>query len=45
MRSTRDLREALGASLYNQSLGTTSEAHMYDRVADRDRGGERSGPA
>jgi hypothetical protein len=32
-----DLREALGlTSLYNLSLGTTSEAHMYDRVADRD---------
>jgi hypothetical protein len=32
-----DLREALGlTSLYNQALGTTSEAHMYDRVADRD---------
>lgn len=33
-----DLREALGlTSLYNVSLGTTSEAHMYDRVVDRDR--------
>lgn len=32
-----DLREALGlTSLYNEALGTTSEAHMYDRVADRD---------
>ncbi len=32
-----DLREALGlTSLYNLSLGTTSEAHMYDRVEDRD---------
>jgi hypothetical protein len=32
-----DLREALGlTSLYNQALGTTSEAHMYDRVVDRD---------
>ena len=32
-----DLREALGiTTLYNQALGTTSEAHMYDRVADRD---------
>ena len=32
-----DLREALDlTSLYNLSLGTTSEAHMYDRVADRD---------
>ena|SRR5258708_2022446 len=34
-----DLREGLGlTSLYNVSLGTTSEAHMYDRVEDRDRG-------
>ncbi|HEV2200182.1 MAG TPA: hypothetical protein VGR73_10190 [Bryobacteraceae bacterium] len=33
-----DLREALGlTSLYNLALGTTSEAHMYDRVVDRDR--------
>jgi hypothetical protein len=32
-----DLREGLGmTSLYNLSLGTTSEAHMYDRVTDRD---------
>jgi hypothetical protein len=34
---TEDLREALGlTSLYNQGLGTTSQAHMYDRVVDRD---------
>jgi hypothetical protein len=34
-----DLREALGlTSLYNLSLGTTSDAHMYDRVIDRDQG-------
>jgi hypothetical protein len=32
-----DLKEALGAiSLYNQSLGTTSEQHLYDRVQGRD---------
>ncbi len=32
-----DLREGLGlTSLYNQSLGTTSPAHLYDRVRDRD---------
>ena len=32
-----DLRETLGlTSLYNLALGTTSEAHMYDRVVDRD---------
>ena len=34
-----DLREGLGlTSLYNLSLGTTSDAHMYDRVTDRDEG-------
>ena len=34
-----DLREGLGlTSLYNLALGTTSEAHMYDRVEDRDHG-------
>jgi len=32
-----DLREGLElTSLYNVSLGTTSEAHMYDRVTNRD---------
>jgi hypothetical protein len=32
-----DLREGLGlTSLYNVSLGTTTDAHMYDRVEDRD---------
>ncbi len=34
-----DLREGLGLiSLYNESLGTTNELHLYDRVKDRDRG-------
>jgi hypothetical protein len=34
-----DLRESLGlTSLYNVSLGTTTEAHLYDRVEDRDAG-------
>src|SRR5579864_5500673 len=34
-----DLREGLGlTSLYNLSLGTTTNAHMYDRVTDRDQG-------
>ncbi len=34
-----DLREALGlTSLYNQALGTTSTAYLYDRVEDRDTG-------
>jgi hypothetical protein len=32
-----DLREGLGhTSLYNLSLGTTCDGHMYDRVQDRD---------
>lgn len=32
-----DLSEALGlSSLYNESLGTTSAKHLYDRVEDRD---------
>jgi len=34
-----DLREGLGlTSLYNLSLGTTSDEHLYDRVVDRDKG-------
>lgn len=34
-----DLREGLGLiSLYNTSLGTTSDLHLYDRLEDRDRG-------
>jgi hypothetical protein len=34
-----DLREGLGlTSLYNLSLGTTSDEHLYDRVEDRDAG-------
>jgi hypothetical protein len=36
---TEDLREAMGeTSLYNQGLGTTTDAHLYDRVEDRDHG-------
>jgi len=32
-----DLRELLGLkSLYNESLGTTNQAHLYDRVEGRD---------
>jgi hypothetical protein len=32
-----DLREGLGlTSLYNLSLGTTSDDHLYDRVEERD---------
>jgi hypothetical protein len=31
-----DLREALGlTSLYNQSIGTTCDRHVYDRLAGR----------
>jgi hypothetical protein len=34
-----DLKEALGlSSLYNESLGTTSDLHLYDRVEHRDQG-------
>ena len=34
-----DLREGLGlTSLYNESLGTTSDLHLYDRVEERDAG-------
>lgn len=34
-----DLREGLGLpSLYNLSLGTISDEHLYDRVEDRDEG-------
>jgi hypothetical protein len=33
-----DLKEGLGSiSLYNQSLGTTSDRHLYDRVVGRDK--------
>ena len=34
-----DLKEGLGIiSLYNTSLGTVSDRHMYDRVKGRDKG-------
>ncbi len=34
-----DLREGLGlTSLYNESLGTRCDLHLYDRVTDRDGG-------
>jgi hypothetical protein len=34
-----DLREGLGlTSLYNESLGTTNDLHLYDRIQDRDHG-------
>ncbi len=37
-----DLREALGLeSLFNTSLGTTNDLHIYDRVEGRDSGGIR----
>ena len=36
---TEDLCEGLGlSSLYNQSLGTICDSHLYDRVQDRDAG-------
>ncbi len=35
---TEELKEGLGLpSLYNESLGTVSEAYQYDRVVDRDK--------
>ena len=35
---TEELKEGLGLpSLYNESLGTVSEAYQYDRVTDRDK--------
>jgi hypothetical protein len=35
---SEELKEALGLpSLYNESLGTTSEAYHYDRIVDRDK--------
>ena len=35
---SEELKEALGIpSLYNESLGTTSEAYQYDRIVDRDK--------
>ena len=35
---TEELKEALGwPSLYNESLGTVSEAYQYDRMVDRDK--------
>lgn len=37
-----DLRESLGlTSLYNQSLGTRADEHLYDRLTDRDSGGHK----
>lgn len=36
-RFTEELKEAAGAaSLYNESLGTTSDDHLYDRLKGRD---------
>src|SRR5579859_4998178 len=35
---SEELKQALGLpSLYNESLGTVSEAYQYDRVEDRDK--------
>src|SRR5207302_6756900 len=35
---TEEMKEALSLpSLYNESLGTVSEAYQYDRVEDRDK--------
>jgi len=38
---SEELKEALGLpSLYNESLGTVSEAYHYDRIVDRDKPAE-----
>ena len=35
---SEELKEAMGLpSLYNESLGTVSEAYQYDRIEDRDK--------
>jgi hypothetical protein len=35
---TEELKEATGSpSLYNESLGTVTDDHLYDRVEDRDK--------
>jgi hypothetical protein len=35
---SEELKEALGLpSLYNESLGTVSEAYQYDRIEERDK--------
>ena len=35
---SEELKEALGLpSLYNEALGTVSEAYQYDRIVDRDK--------
>ena len=35
---SEELKEAVGLpSLYNESLGTVSEAYQYDRIVDRDK--------
>ncbi len=35
---TEELKEALGSpSLYNESLGTVNDDHLYDRIEDRDK--------
>ena len=35
---TEELKEAIGApSLYNESLGTVTDNHVYDRVEERDK--------
>ncbi|ABF39200.1 hypothetical protein Acid345_0195 [Candidatus Koribacter versatilis Ellin345] len=35
---SEELKEGIGAtSLYNESMGTVSEAYVYDRVKDRDK--------
>lgn len=45
-RFTQELDEATGGiSLYNESLGTTSDKYMYDRLKGRDKDGPTWGRA
>jgi len=45
-RFTQELDEATGGvSLYNESLGTTSDKYMYDRLKGRDKDGPAWGRA
>ena len=37
-RFSEELKEAIGSpSLYNESLGTVSDDHLYDRIEDQDK--------
>ena len=41
---SEELKELVrGTSLYNESLGTTSDRYVYDRVSGRDEGSRKGG--